>query len=281
MIARRVNQRYFIHTFFVSWLCNYCTICKIDKKLSRNNSKLSRNKVGQWLESYPKIPWWILNKRVADYCMIITGKKSHNTTVLGKYLPHKQTSWQLESGLPSVNMNASRVLINFDCVSHAYRFAIICLCVCLILFVCLMDFPLVFFESIIGSVYLLVLTDLFVCARSIVFFICTLIHSHFHSLTQSHSHSHSLICICTHSLAFTLTLTHSHFHSLAHSLTFALTLTDSHLHLLTRICTHNNSLTFALSHSYLHSHSLTCICTHSLTRIYTHTDSLAFALTHS
>lgn len=93
--------------------------------MSRNNSKLSSIKVGQWLESYPKSPWWILNTRVADYCMIIADKKSHNTTVLGKYLPRKKISWQVEAGLSSVNMNASRVLINFDCVSHAYVFVII------------------------------------------------------------------------------------------------------------------------------------------------------------
>ena len=153
MIARRVNQRYFMHNFLVSWLCNYCTICKIDKKLSRNNNKLSRCKIGKWLDSHPKSPCWILNTRVADYCMVTADEKSHNTTVLGKYLPHKKTSWQLQPGLPSVNMNASRVSINFECVSHAYLFVTIWLCVCLILFVCLMDFPLVFFQLIIGSIY--------------------------------------------------------------------------------------------------------------------------------
>jgi len=93
--------------------------------LSRNNSKLSRFKIGNWFDSHPKIPWWILNTRLADYCMITADKKSHNTTVLGKYLPRKKTFWQLEPGLPSVNMNASRVLINFEYVSHAYLFVTI------------------------------------------------------------------------------------------------------------------------------------------------------------
>ena len=85
--------------------------------------------------------------------MITADEKSHNTTVLGKYLPRKKTFWQLEPGLPSVNMNASRVLINFEYVSHAYLFVTIWLCVSWILFVCLMDFPLVFFEPIIESIY--------------------------------------------------------------------------------------------------------------------------------
>ena len=137
MIARQGNQRYFIHTFLVSWLCNYCTNCKIDKKLSRNNTKLSRRKIGEWFDNHPKKQWWILNTRVADYCMITADKKSHNTTVLGKYLPRKQTSWQLEAGLSSVNMNASRVLINFERVSPDYLFVIIWLC--LFDLICLID----------------------------------------------------------------------------------------------------------------------------------------------
>ena len=128
MIARQGNQRYFMHTFRVSWFCDYCIICKIDEKLSRNNIKLSRHIIGKWLYNHPKSPWWILNTRVTDYCMINGDGKLHNTTILGKCLPRKTTFWQHKPGVSVLNGMRTVCWVIFNGVLNAYWFCIIHLC---------------------------------------------------------------------------------------------------------------------------------------------------------
>ena len=120
MIARQGNQRYFIHTFRVSWFCDYCMICKIDKKLSRNSIKISCHKIGKWLDNHPKSPWWILNTCVADYCMVNGEGKMHNRTILGKHLSRKKTFWQHEPGVSVLNGMWTVHWVIFDWVLNDY-----------------------------------------------------------------------------------------------------------------------------------------------------------------
>ena len=62
-------------------------------------SKISRQKVGEWLDNYPRSPWWISNLQIANYCAIPDDDTTHNTTILGKFLPRRQTFWQRCKGL--------------------------------------------------------------------------------------------------------------------------------------------------------------------------------------
>ena len=102
-------------------------ICKIDKKLSRNSIKISRYKVGKWLDKHPKSPWWILSTRVADFCMIDGEEKTHNTTILGKYLPRKKTFWQYEPGVSVLNGMRTVCWVIFYCALNSYWFCTILL----------------------------------------------------------------------------------------------------------------------------------------------------------
>ena len=47
--------------------------------------KISRDKVGKWLDKYPRSPWWISNLQIADYCTIPGDDMMNNTTILVKY----------------------------------------------------------------------------------------------------------------------------------------------------------------------------------------------------
>ena len=74
------------------------------------NSNLSRAKVKQWLAKYPRSTWWINNSRLADFCGINHQGKVHNTTILGKFLPHGQNFWDRSKGL-----NEILRFMHFDC----------------------------------------------------------------------------------------------------------------------------------------------------------------------
>ena len=73
--------------------------CEIGNELSKKALKLSREKVSGWLNQYPRSPWWISNVQVADYCLIPQDGLTHNTTILGKYLPRRKCFWQRSPGL--------------------------------------------------------------------------------------------------------------------------------------------------------------------------------------
>ena len=164
MIAHQGNQRYFIHTFRVSWLCDYCMICKIDKKLSRNRINISCHKIGKWIDNHPKRPWWILNTCVADYCMVNGEGKMHNTTILGKYLSRKKTFWQHEPGVSVLNGMWTVHWVIFDWVLNDYWFCIICLSAWLILFVIESLFDWFYLNQIIWLICWFIFKQLFDCS---------------------------------------------------------------------------------------------------------------------
>ena len=74
-------------------------ICETDNKSAEVNLNLSRSNVRQYLDKHPRSPWWIHNARIADYCGIKHDEQTHNTTILGKYLPRGRTFWERSPGL--------------------------------------------------------------------------------------------------------------------------------------------------------------------------------------
>ena len=89
------------------------------------NSNLSLTKVKEWLAKYPRIPWWINNSRLADFCGIKhqVDVYRYNTTILGKFLPRGQNFWERSKGL------------NENSPFHAFRLRLFCFIFIFIFFI--------------------------------------------------------------------------------------------------------------------------------------------------
>ena len=74
---------------------------------------LSREKVKECLEKYPRSAWWIHNARLADFCGIKHDGDLHNTTILGKYMPRGENFWDRSPGL----LSKMSKIIMVDCLN--------------------------------------------------------------------------------------------------------------------------------------------------------------------
>ena len=67
--------------------------------INQYESTYSYRLVLRIIVQHPRSPWWISNARIADYCKIRDDDMTHNTSILGKYLPRRQAFWERAAGL--------------------------------------------------------------------------------------------------------------------------------------------------------------------------------------
>ena len=67
--------------------------------LAKQQHKLSRNQINICIQKHPKSTWLIHNAPLVNYCGISSEKNAHNTTILGKFVPRKQSFWQRCAGM--------------------------------------------------------------------------------------------------------------------------------------------------------------------------------------